>query len=737
MVRRFGYRFLITALVLGPLLAHAWGLVPLGFLTAMESFAYDLRLTLTMPHTRDERVVIVDLDERSLSQVGQWPWPRDRVAQLIDQLFAHYNARVVGFDIVFAEPDSFGGLSTLEALAVGELRDNQPFLAQMPRLREELDYDAKFSDAVQGRNVVMGYVFQRCPSSAPAGMLPASVADAAGLNIDFFSPCAFTANIPQLQRAAAAGGFFDNPALDRDGAFRRVPLVQRYGGVLYESFALAVTRAAIGLPRLEFAFFSGPEGPRDGLDLEWLQLGSLRLPVDEHASVLVPYRGRQGAFPYVPALDVLEGTAPLYPLQGAIVLIGSSAAGLRDLKVTPVGEAFPGVEVHANIITGILDQRIMHSPPYLKGIEVSVLVILALLMTAVMQQGKLARAALFTVFLLVSAITLNMQLWVRTGVVVPLASPLLLIGTLFFAQLIFNYMGEIRAKGLLSSLFGQYVPPELVAEMARDPRRVSPQVDSREMTVMFTDIRGFTGISETLAPRELSRLMNEFLTPMTRVIHRSRGTIDKYIGDSIMAFWGAPLPDEEHAHQALVAAMEMVGVMRDLRPHFIDRGWPPLEIGIGLNTGLMRVGNMGSQFRQAYTVMGDAVNLGSRLEGLTKEYGVSMAVGQSTVAAAPKFAFLELDRVRVKGKDEPVAVFEPLGRTEELAAQIHEMISAHHRALHAYRERDWDRAEQAFFALRQAHPERRIFGLYLERIANHRSAPPAEAWDGIASFAAK
>jgi adenylate cyclase len=251
------------------------------------------------------------------------------------------------------------------------------------------------------------------------------------------------------------------------------------------------------------------------------------------------------------------------------------------------------------------------------------------------------------------------------------------------------------------------------------------------MTVMFTDVRGFTGIAEELPPRELSQLMNEFLTPMTRVIHRHRGTIDKYMGDAIMAFWGAPLDDEHHADNAVATAIEMTGALQELTTAFAQRGWPEIKIGIGINSGEMRVGDMGSQFRKAYTVMGDAVNLASRLEGLTKLYGVDIAVGEDTVKAVPGYQFMELDKVRVKGKDESVAIFTPLVPVSEVDSKLRQRLKLHRSALRAYRTRNWDQAESAFFQLQQSFPEEALYPIYLDRITHFRSVAPPDDWDGV------
>jgi adenylate cyclase len=301
----------------------------------------------------------------------------------------------------------------------------------------------------------------------------------------------------------------------------------------------------------------------------------------------------------------------------------------------------------------------------------------------------------------------------------------------------YGYFVDARGKRLLARLFGQYVPPELVDEMAKDPGAYSLEGSSRDMTVLFSDVRGFTTISEGLDPKQLTQLMNEFLTPMTHVIHHHRGTIDKYMGDAIMAFWGAPLSDPDHARHALLAAMEMIAKLESLQDHFKSKGWPPIKVGVGLNTGDMTVGNMGSEFRLAYTIMGDAVNLGSRLESLTKNYGVQIMVSEFTMSRVPDFAFRELDCVRVKGKDRPVKIFEPIGPTDQLSEFDRTELLAYNYALNLYRSQNWVQAQAAFEALQQSTPLRQLYAMYLERIAHFVQTAPAPDWDGTYTFLTK
>jgi adenylate cyclase len=327
--------------------------------------------------------------------------------------------------------------------------------------------------------------------------------------------------------------------------------------------------------------------------------------------------------------------------------------------------------------------------------------------------------------------------WQYYNLILPLASPLLLVAMLFVLHMTYGFFIESRGKRQLAQTFGQYIPPELVDEMVDTSAEFSLDGESREMTVLFSDVRGFTSISEGLDPKQLTALMNALLTPLTRVIDKNRGTIDKYMGDAIMAFWGAPLTDPQHARHALYAAFDMMKALKDLQAEFAEKGWPPVNIGIGLNTGVMNVGNMGSEFRVAYTVLGDAVNLGSRLEGLTKAYGVDIIVSETTRKAVEEFVFKELDLVRVKGKNEPVAIFEPIGHKNDVSKDIISEITRYKQALRAYRKQEWDQAELEFFNLSQSYPKSLLYKEYLNRIANCRKTPPGPEWDGVYTHTSK
>ena len=702
------------------------------FINRLENLSYDLRLNLTMPNTQDNRIIIVDIDEKSLASVGRWPWSRNKIALMLDNLFDYYQVSVVGCDIVFAERDESSGLKVLEKLGKQNLKNDEIYQKMLPVLKTQLDYNKLFAQKIKGRKVILGYSFSN-DSERVTGKLPPPVFISKTLKAGnyFLKRTGYSANLPELEDNAYSAGHF-NTAVDSDGVSRRVPILQEYKGAYYDALSVAMVRSFLGdkpLPLIA-GFGSGSD------KLEWLGIDIFKIPIDEKATALIPYRGEEGSFKYISAIDILQKKIKKDELKGGIILVGTRVAGLYDLRSTPVSPVYPGVEIHANMIAGILDQNIKQIPDYVGVLEYLLLGIIGLIMTLLLPFLNPLKSILLSSFMLLVSIGINVWAW-HANMVLPLASSVLMISLLFAVNMSYGFFAETKIKYHLTGLFGQYVPKELVAEMSKNPENFSIEGESRDMTVLFSDVRGFTTISERLQPRELTKLMNEYMTPMTYVIQKHRGTIDKYIGDAIMAFWGAPLHDDEHALNAILAALDMQATLDQLRPQFVQKGWPEIRIGIGINSGTMRVGNMGSEFRMAYTVMGDAVNLGSRLEGITKQYGVGVIIGETTRNAVSGIVFRELDRVRVKGKDRPVVIYEPIGLETQVDQAVREELNLFDEVLTLYRAMSWDAAELQLLELQKALPNKYIYKLYLERIYFFRNEPPEPDWDGVFKFTTK
>jgi adenylate cyclase len=743
------WRVLRVALLVGALavaIGHAAGYLPLRFVAQLDLAMADARLRALMPRTLDARIVIVDVDEKSLAEVGRWPWGRDQMAALTEELFARQQAAVVGFDMLFAEPDTGSGLPVLERLA-GEVPE---LAARLPGWRAELDHDQRFAQALAGRHAVLGFYLTSDRGARKTGRLPAPALDAALLQsppVKLTRWDGYAANIDVLARAAPSAGYF-NFAPDSDGMVRSLPLLAELAQEHHEALALAMFRRFTGGPRVLPGLAA--HGDRALVSVVLEQDGRRQaIPVDEHARVRIPFRGPGGpgggSFEYVSASDLLKGRTPSAHLAGKLVLVGSTAPGVYDQRSTPVSAVYPGVEVHANLLSGLLDGRVPVQPDWSAGYEILLLLLIAAALTWGLPRLRAARAAQLTVLLIVVLVALNLWACSARGLVLPLAAPLLLVLLIYLGTTVWGYIVEGRSRRSLARLFGTYVPPELVEEMARDPARYDMRAENRELTVMFCDMRNFTQVSERLAPEDVRGLVNRFFSSMTAAIRAHRGTLDKYIGDAIMAFWGAPLADTEHALHAVQAALAMAERLNALNDELRERGLPQIGVGIGLNTGLVCVGDMGSDMRRSYTVMGDAVNLASRIEALTRHYGVDVLAGEATARAAQNtaaagFRWVEVDRVRVKGKKRPVTLFTPIGEAALQPLTFDDEMRLWDLVLTTYRLQHWDEAHARLTTLQTRFDRSPLLGLYQQlagRIHHYRSAPPPADWDGAHTFDSK
>jgi adenylate cyclase len=512
-------------------------------------------------------------------------------------------------------------------------------------------------------------------------------------------------------------------------------MIAELDGAYYEALSLAVVRTILGFPKVEPGYAPDRFLQRGYTGLEWLQVGPIAIPVDETASALIPYRGHKFSFAYVSLADVLAGRTPPERLKGKIALVGTTAPGLLDLRSTPVDNVYPGVEVHANLIAGMLDKAIKLKPPYMLGAEVVLLLVGGVALSLLIPMLAPLWATLATVAGMLLVAGLNLAVWTEGDMVLPLAASVLMTVALYTVNMAYGYFVEARSKRQFTELFGQYVPPELVDRMAQDPEKYNMEPRAAELTILFSDVRGFTSISEALKPEELREYINEYLTDMSGIIRsRHRGTLDKYIGDAIMAFWGAPVEDAQHARNGVLAALDMQKERAALNEKFAARGWPTLNIGVGVNSGNVRVGDMGSQVRRAYTVMGDAVNVASRLEGRTKSYGVGILVGEATRSQVKDVVFREVDRIKVKGKDEAVTIYEPLGVEGEVGRGALEELKIWNQALRAYRGQQWDQVEVSLLNLQRMSPGCGLYQVYADKVAALRRAPPPPGWDGVTVF---
>ena len=735
---RSKYQKKMSRLVLGVAITFCFALATLGFINIpgiqlIEQKLYDTKVQISAKGVADDRVVILDIDEKSLGEFGRWPWSRSLIAKINQKLFNEQGISVLGYDIVWAEPDPLN-FSAINRLYDGLIQDSTHSKNLLEELRKK-DPDQQLADSMKGHNVVLSLYFNSEKGAVKANALPPPALKSDQLprgthQISHWD--AFTGNLENITASAAMAGHF-NPIVDSDGTVRKLPLLVEYGGNFYQSLSLAMVRMAIGAPPVKPIIFKESANYEK---LEGIEVGPIQIPLQEDASAFIPYRGAAHTYRYISVSDLINNRLPSKSLENKLVLMGSSAPGLRDERATPMAAVYPGIEIHANMISGILDGVIKEAPAYTAALALIEIVLLGLTLTFLLPILGAVWSSFATLFSLVAVIAFNYFCW-QSGLVVPLATPILSLFFIFLSNIGVGYFVEGRLQKQMANLFGQYVPPQLVNKMAENPEKYGMQGQESDMTVLFSDIRGFTSISEKLTPIELTSYINEYFNTMTEIIMQQSGTLDKYIGDAIMAFWGAPIESKQHAYQAVKTTFILRDAAHKLAASFAKRGLPKFNIGIGLNSGKMRVGDMGSRLRRSYTVMGDPVNLGSRLEGLTKVYGVDILVSEFVMAKAPQFLYREIDRVRVKGKSVVVGIYEPVievsAASKEDLAEVEEWSVA----LKHYFSQDWKIFELQLKKLRKLHPSRELYEVYERRLASFKKIPPPKSWDGVHNFETK
>lgn len=697
-------------------------------LARFDGIFYDLRLRATLEDrdTTDQPILIIDIDEKSLAAEGRWPWSRQKIADLVNQL-ANAGVAVAAFDVLFSEPER-NPVDTISAHLKANNIAIPPYLAQ---IKDSLDADAIFSQSITATDVVLGLLFQD-ENKVSKGDLPDSVINGVE-NIDLtklirISFPNYESNIDILQSQTAGSGFI-NSTPDPDGFIRKAALVAEYQGKFYPSLALEAARLLTFTDTIKLEIVDIGNDVKQIAGIKW---GNDLIPTDAAGRVLIPFRGKRKSFPYISATDVLHNNIAEGVLEGAVVFVGTSAVGLSDLRATPVELSYPGVEVHANVFEGLLHPEILpHQPDWWEAALAIILVVLAIFCVLVFPAiGPLSLTITATSVMLLTT-WFNFWLWQTHHISLMITTSLLLIFLVGIYNLGLGFFKENNQRKMIKGIFDQYVPPAHIDKMLADPNSVNLDGERKEMTVLFSDIRSFTSISESLSASELKNLLNKYFNPITKSIFDHKGTIDKYVGDMVMAFWGAPLNDPEHAQNALDAALDMQVITAKLRDEFKKIGLPEIYVGIGLNTGDMSVGDMGSEYRRAYTVLGDAVNLGARLEGLTKFYGVECLVSESTKAHCPKHHFRFIDCVKVKGKNEPITIYEPLTETQLQFSMYEEETLAYKAAYQHYLSQNWLEAKDDFIALLNNYNERKIYQIYLSRINTLEQQTFEDKWDGV------
>ncbi|HAO92461.1 MAG: hypothetical protein A2X99_01725 [Deltaproteobacteria bacterium GWB2_55_19] len=677
-------------------------------------------------------VAIVAIDEKSLDAFGRWPWPRTRMAELVRKLNAMSPA-VIAFDVVFSEPDESSGAAVFRKLR-RDLSGADPRLASILKKAEaDADNDRALASALEGTPAVLGYFFFTGDEvSGPvqkdkAYLIPSRFASIRQIGAEeprfqVLGASGVTENIPVIAGSAENFGYF-NIVPDKDGTVRWANLVIRYGEEFYPHISIeAIRRYADSPPLLLNVAEYGVDS---------INIGGVIVPTDENGRLLINYRGGPFTFPHYSAADIMAGGVPAEAIEGKIIIIGATATGIYDMRVTPFAGTFPGVEVLANAIDTVISGDFIYRPDWILIFDLLSIIIPGALLATVIPRVSALFTALFAMVMVAAYIFANHYVFTHLKLWLTDIYPVFTIVFVASSTTIFQFVSEERKKKEIREAFSRYVDRSVVNEIIKNPGLLSLGGEEKTLTVLFSDIRGFTNITEKLKPNVLVKLMNDYLTPMTDVILRNCGTVDKYMGDAIMAFWGAPLPQADHAVRACRTALEMERTLTETQKTWDKPGIPRLVSGIGLSTGKAVVGNMGSSTRFDYTVIGDAVNLGSRLEGLNKEYGTNIIVPKYTyLAAQEEFAFRELDIVKVKGKDLPIKIYELMG-DKKAAVELKELIDLFETGLKAYRAKAWAMAEEYFGHVLELRPEDGPSKVYLSRIKVLRDSELPDYWDGV------
>ena len=724
--------YIIPALILFGVLALQY-----SFPSQIESFrakVFDVFQMIKPRIYQDTPVRIIDIDDESLEKIGQWPWPRTILAKLVSRL-AVGSATVIAFDGVFPEPDRTSPKNMLpiwEEGATSELLRAQ--LEMIP------DHDKVFAKAISQAPVVLAFGLTNEPHAKLPVLKTGFLEHGASKDraVDYVWPVfkGAVVNLSILEKAASGNGCF-NMGTEWDHIVRRVPALFRLNNALYPALALETLRIFQGASayKITLAGATGETSFGEKTGIVGIKAGLLEIPTDAMGRIWLYDTGYKRER-FIPAWKILSSDAPLKELKEKVLFVGTSAMALKDLRATPLNPFSSGVEIQAQIVEQMFLGDFLERPDWAAGLEFTFLIFLGILLILILPRAGAIRCAAIALAAIASAFGFSWYAFIRWHFLIDPVFPSFAVFLIYLASSFLNFLGTERERGQIRGAFGRYLSPALVEKLAKNPGQLKLGGEIRPMTFLFLDIRNFTGIAEKFTPAELTQFMNSFLTPMTDIILQRGGTIDKYMGDCIMAFWNAPFEDKNHAPHACQSALTMQEYLRT------TPGFEEIRVGIGINTGNACVGNMGSEQRFDYTALGDEVNLASRIEGLSKNYGVTAIVGQNTLAATQEFATLEIDLIRVKGKTKPVKIFALLGGPVLKEDAAFKMLTVRHeRMLAAYRKQRWDNAEEALeecLGIKVPGIELALFyEVYASRIRAYRKTPPDAAWDGVTTADSK
>ena len=720
-------------------------------LDLIELKTYDLRFLSRGRLKPTNAVVMALIDEKSLDTEGRWPWPRSKLATLVDILSAD-GARVIAFDIGFLEPDENSELGVINKFGkeINKLDIKNDKLANfITETRKNADNDLALAKAIKNSSatVVLGYFFHMRESDleyridqkeinrqlqriSPSKYPFIIYEDPHMQPLPFIRAYAPESNLEILSKATDASGFF-SVAADPDGVVRWMPLIIQCGEDIFPALALSCVYNYLGRPQLMVRV------ARYGV--EGIQMGPGFIPTDESGELLINYLGPPKTFPHISISDILHGKVAKGAFKDKIVLVGATAMGTHDLRATPFSPLYPGIEIHATVIDNILTQDFLTKPKWSRIYDLIAIILLGAVTGIALPRLGALKGLLLATGLFFLHIFIARWLFVSANVWLNVVYPLLAVAITYTALTVYHYMTEERERKKIKGAFKHYVAPIVIEEMLKEPGRLKLGGEEKLLTVLFCDLQGFTGYSERFSPHEMITMLSEYFEKMTEQVFAYQGTLKEYVGDEMMAIFGAPLEQADHAQRACSAALAMRDRLHRLRAEWAEMGRPPLKARTGVNSGPMLVGNIGSQYRFAYGALGDHVNLGSRLEGLNKAYGTEILIGENT-AGLVKDSFLlrEVDQVRVKGRVQPVQIYELVGNSGDSLPKEKEQAFSHFAAgLEAYRQQHWQAALNLFTQCLTLLPEDGPSRTMLERCQIYQQAPPPTDWDGVFTMTTK
>jgi len=715
-----------------------------SFLEIVELKTLDLRFKSRGTRTASDAIVLAVIDEKSLDKEGRWPWPRSKIARFVDYL-SDDGAKVVGFDIGFLEPDENNNLSFIQHLEskIGSLQlRNKELDRFLDESRLLADNDLILANAIKRSKakVVLGYFFHTSQEGlgyeietetlssnlAQISRSKYGVTEFLGEGEDieplFIEAYAPETNLPIISQAAASSGYF-NMFPDQDGVVRWMPMIIKCGQYIFPPLAVRSAWNYLDRPNLIVK--------KASYGIQGIQMGNIKIPTDETGQMMINYLGLHKTFPHYPITDIINNKIPKGEFKDKIVIAGATATGIYDMRNTPFETVYPGLEIHATAIDNILRQQFLFRPKWTIVLDLLAIMLIGIVSGLVIPRLGALKGPLFAMVLFVAYIFFIRFLFVTYGLLFNITYPLLALVIVYISLTIYKYVGEERERKKIRGAFTYYVSSSVVNEMLKNPEKLRLGGDRRDLSVLFSDIRGFTTIAEALTPEDLVHLLNEYLTVMTDIVFKYDGTLDKYMGDAIMAIYGAPLDLPDHPIKACRSALEMIRELKRLNEKWIGEGKQPMDIGIGINTSAMMVGNMGSEQRFDFTVMGDSVNLGSRLEGANKSYKTNIIISEFTFDRVKnEFICMELDSVRVKGKTQPVRIYNLVGY-KDLPDIQETVVTEFNQAVALYKERKWDEAIHIFENITAMDPDLYAARVYIKRCLTLKKKPPSADWDGV------